>query len=91
MIVAFLTIIVGLLILFSRYNFVAYVIGLEIILLGANLNVLFSSVILNAYITMINLVLLLIAAVETAIGLSLIINLHKFSFSIDIPVTGFKG
>jgi NADH:ubiquinone oxidoreductase subunit K len=91
MIIPSLTILVGFYILFSRYNFVAYILGLEVILLGTNMNFLFTIAQSTGYVTMVNLVLLLVAAIETVIGLSLIVNLQNTSASIEIPITQIKG
>ncbi|HXN54430.1 MAG TPA: NADH-quinone oxidoreductase subunit K, partial [Mycoplasmatales bacterium] len=81
----------GLFILYSRYNLVAYVLALELLLLGTNLIILLGSFYSTTYVTTINFVLLLIAAIETAVGLSLIINLQKYSYSIEIPLALSKN
>jgi NADH:ubiquinone oxidoreductase subunit K len=69
----------------------AYILGLEVILLGTNMNFLSTIAQLTGYITMVNLVLLLVAAIEMVIGLSLIVNLQNTSASIEIPITQIKG
>jgi NADH:ubiquinone oxidoreductase subunit K len=91
MIIAILTIIVGCYISLTRYNFVAYVIALEIILLGVNLNFLFAMSSSTAYVHLVNFILLVIAALETVVGLSLVVNLHRSYSTTKIPKTGFKG
>ena len=60
-------------------------------LLGVNMNFLFAVPVPNGTTTLVNLILLIVAAIETVVGLSLIVNLHKLSGTIDIPVTGLKG
>lgn len=82
----------GLILIFSRYNFIVYIVGLELILLGANVNFVFNS--LNGLVavgTMVSLSLLIIAAIETTIGLSFIVRLNNEVKSIKIPVAGIKG
>jgi NADH-quinone oxidoreductase subunit K len=82
----------GLILIFSRYNFIVYIVGLELILLGANVNFVFNS--LNGLIaggTMVSLSLLIIAAIETTIGLALIVRLHQRVSTIKIPLSAIKG
>jgi NADH:ubiquinone oxidoreductase subunit K len=59
MIISFLTRLIGFYRLFSRYNVVACILGLGVILLGTNMNFLFTIAQPTGYVTMVNLVFLL--------------------------------
>lgn len=92
MIISSLILLIGFYFLLNRYNLIAVIIGLEIMLLGANINFMLGvNFFSTPMVTTINLILVIIAAVETVIGLAIIVNFYQQVDANKIPVTGLKG
>lgn len=86
-------IILGLLIILFKNNYIYYLLGLELILFGININFLILSSLLESYnLQKMTIYLLILAGIETVIGLSLIIGLNSIVGSVYIPsATRIKG
>lgn len=76
-----------------KQNFLMYFIGLELIVLGINLQVIYTSLnIDNSKGLFLAVILLAIAAIDTAIGLSLLIKYFNITGRIEInSLTMLKG
>jgi NADH:ubiquinone oxidoreductase subunit K len=76
----------GILLLVYKNNYIFFLVSLELILFGININFLILSTLANAdHLKKVSLYLLILAAVETVIGLSLIVGLHTAINSIYSP------
>lgn len=85
--------ILGIIIMLYKTNYIYYLLGLELVLFGININFLIIGSLTETIATQkISLYLLILAGVETVVGLSLIIGLNSAINSMYIPVaTRIKG
>ena len=76
-----------------KKNFLMYFISLELIVLAINLQYIFASLsIEDSRVLFVAVILLAIAAIDTAIGLSLLINYFNINGRIDIiSMSGIKN
>jgi len=78
---SFIFIFFALLILIIKPNLLFVLFALEIILLGVNLNFIFASIILDDFLgQFISLVLFSMAALDTSIGLIIILNYYNIRY-----------
>jgi NADH:ubiquinone oxidoreductase subunit K len=86
-------ILLGLMIMLYKNNYIYYLLGLELILFGLNINFLVIGTITDSYhVKKMSIYLLVLAGVETVIGLSLIVGLNAAINSIYAPsATRIKG
>lgn len=93
-IISFLIIIIGFLGLFiTRRNIITFLICLELLLFGINLNLICNSILLSdIYGLIFSLFLLSITAAESAVGLAILILYYKKTYILTIDhITNIKA
>jgi NADH-quinone oxidoreductase subunit K len=75
----------GTIILMIKNNFIYFLLGLELMLLSINIIVLQIAIDAHSFeLIFVNILLLVLAAVESAIGLSIIVSIYNLIYTVKI-------